>query len=1170
MSSNFAGRQILSGADHDGPRWPGGRQVLSRTEQIARVFPDLQFAWVENRQNLRDRLTLTIRLRGLRAGADLQAAMMERALAVADLAENNYVPGMILSVVLNYMERVNAVRRPRYDFENRPMHLRGRFRDIVEVAQDLPAQLLETMAGMLNSSANIDLANLSIDLNFDRPLEARAGKIPAYMLKSIDAPVDGLEEFDPTDGLCAFESIAWQLFRREEIRKLWTGDFSWFKMTRFDRLLAKPYRDVRPLTHNAQCIMRECSMTNWPMYNNYENGANQFILKQPKYQILIFAPSKQLISRHKGMLCDGQLDSTMIFFSTLGGRHIAPIKSLRKFFGYRGTNKFCPHCLKFKPVHVCMETDIQCIHCCLYFKSSEDLRIHCKPDRMRQFKCNKCEKEFVNESCQQAHQCTRRFKIICDQCHRAKDENHVCGSHKCTVCLKDQMRNHRCFMQKPDIEDGEKTAQECGKNYYAFDVESMFTRQPDGSDKHHVNLVVLMRCFSDEPPLVFNSLHEFVSWIENLSCSVKLFAHNLKGYDARLVFDFLFENNRLPQNISWRGSKIMKMSYGRAQFMDTLLHLPSSLAGLPKMFGMDETQFKKGFFPYKFNLQENQNYTGPIPDVLFFDPDGMSPKSREKFMQWHLEERDKPYDFRKELVDYCINDTLILKKAIELYMVKQMEFKPIDPFSCTTIASYAMKIYQMYYMPADQIAILRKHEHDDIARSMHGGRTDVRCLLREWTPEEIVSGHYGVYQDVQSLYPTVQFYDDLPAGVPKRKEFGQNNQPTLFELKEVFGFVCCDIKPTKYLHHPVLVESRDNKLLAHLQPMENAVIPTPELKLALENGYVVTRVYWWYEFTPSRTLFKPYFQDFLKAKIHASGMPRWVQTDEDWQEFHRRHAEMGIALERDKMLSNPGAKIGAKLLLNSLWGKFGENSVYSRYCSIDMDTHYDQYMGIENRWYAGDIDINHRRYTQDGNRMYMIYTPVERQETDNNVFERLRLARVNMAIASFVTSHARCRLWQEMNKLGKRVLYHDTDSIIYERDPQSYNIPIGRYLGEWEDESDGKPIVSFVSTGPKCYTIVTQNNDGTVDGQSKVKGVTLNYMNQQKIDYSSMKKLVLGQLDWILTDSLLFKYNIRANTMVTCMVKKLYKETYNKGIKGNNYRVYPFGSEQFIDILADR
>lgn len=68
----------------------------------------------------------------------------------------------------------------------------------------------------------------------------------------------------------------------------------------------------------------------------------------------------------------------------------------------------------------------------------------------------------------------------------------------------------------------------------------------------------------------------------------------------------------------------------------------------------------------------------------------------------------------------------------------------------------------------------------------------------------------------------------------------------------------------------------------------------------------------------------------------------------------------------------------------------------------------------------------------------------------------------NIFIAAFTTAYARLKLYTEVEKLGRDVLYHDTDSIIYAstgfNDP-----PLGCFLGEFTDELDGDVITKFVS-----------------------------------------------------------------------------------------------------------
>jgi hypothetical protein len=150
------------------------------------------------------------------------------------------------------------------------------------------------------------------------------------------------------------------------------------------------------------------------------------------------------------------------------------------------------------------------------------------------------------------------------------------------------------------------------------------------------------------------------------------------------------------------------------------------------------------------------------------------------------------------------------------------------------------------------------------------------------------------------------------------------------------------------------------------------------------------------------------------------------------------------------------------------------------------------------------------------------------------------------------------------------VLYHDTDSIIYELRPGAYNIPEGRYLGEWEDETDGCPIVKFVSTGPKCYSYAARKPDGTLKEECKVKGITLTSENASLVNFESMKKLVKGELENIATRLLSFKYDRRIGEITTADIIKQFIFTYEKGFidreegSPTQWKVFPFGFEKFL------
>ena len=63
---------------------------------------------------------------------------------------------------------------------------------------------------------------------------------------------------------------------------------------------------------------------------------------------------------------------------------------------------------------------------------------------------------------------------------------------------------------------------------------------------------------------------------------------------------------------------------------------------------------------------------------------------------------------------------------------------------------------------------------------------------------------------------------------------------------------------------------------------------------------------------------------FLNLK--SAGYPGWAQTEEQKQQYVRDYFDKeGITLDPLLIEKNPGRKATAKLMLNSFWGKFGEN-----------------------------------------------------------------------------------------------------------------------------------------------------------------------------------------------------------------------------------------------------
>jgi hypothetical protein len=94
------------------------------------------------------------------------------------------------------------------------------------------------------------------------------------------------------------------------------------------------------------------------------------------------------------------------------------------------------------------------------------------------------------------------------------------------------------------------------------------------------------------------------------------------------------------------------------------------------------------------------------------------------------------------------------------------------------------------------------------------------------------------------------------------------------------------------------------------------------------------------------------------------------------------------------------------------------------------------------------------------------------------------------------------------------VLYYDTDSVIFVSRENDWEPPIGDFLGDLTDEmADYGPeshITELVSAGPKYYAYKFWcGNDGKFDTVCKVKGVTLHYENSGRVNFETIKSIVL-------------------------------------------------------------
>ena len=122
--------------------------------------------------------------------------------------------------------------------------------------------------------------------------------------------------------------------------------------------------------------------------------------------------------------------------------------------------------------------------------------------------------------------------------------------------------------------------------------------------------------------------------------------------------------------------------------IDSAQFFLAQLKSLPKQFGLDTSDFKKGFFPYKFDTPEHWNHVGKFPDISYYAPNEMSRAEALEIKTWHQQQQDKVFNFRKEMVDYCLQDVRILLSAVQVAVREDLNLMEFDGMAeCCTIAS---------------------------------------------------------------------------------------------------------------------------------------------------------------------------------------------------------------------------------------------------------------------------------------------------------------------------------------------------------------------------------------------------------------------------------------------------------------------------------------------------
>ena len=182
--------------------------------------------------------------------------------------------------------------------------------------------------------------------------------------------------------------------------------------------------------------------------------------------------------------------------------------------------------------------------------------------------------------------------------------------------------------------------------------------------------------------------------------------HNLKGFDGNFILRELYLQQRSVTTQLTVGAKVLSFTSGPLVFKDSCF-LPMPLTSFPGTFGI--TELKKGYFPHAFNVPENQSYVGRIPDVEFYDPEGMKDlKAKDQFERWHADQvsRGVEFDFQKEMEEYYKSDVALLQAGCEAFCAQFATNVGFNPMvHCVTIASACNLYWRREHLEPDCIAV---------------------------------------------------------------------------------------------------------------------------------------------------------------------------------------------------------------------------------------------------------------------------------------------------------------------------------------------------------------------------------------------------------------------------------------------------------------------------------
>lgn len=436
--------------------------------------------------------------------------------------------------------------------------------------------------------------------------------------------------------------------------------------------------------------------------------------------------------------------------------------------------------------------------------------------------------------------------------------------------------------------------------------------------------------------------------------------------------------------------------------------------------------------------------------------------------------RDNLKSFMK--TNYKLFKQYLKEDVINLYLIMK-KFKAL-PYICDceaiTTASQALKVYKKFFSPK----IHNDSSGEEFIRNAYyGGRCEI---FKDY-------GENLFYYDFNSLYPSVMKNNKFPITKPIYTLEYKKNYLGIYKVK-------VNIKKNTYLTNIPFRDLQNKKLLFPVGCFET-YLTSVEIEECKKDGILLNIIEGYY-FEKDDFIFSEYVDTFTELKTTA------------------------------KNENNEGLYLLSKLLLNSLYGKFGQRRECKEYFILDKLKNFDDI-------YPVNEDLG-----------------IFAKDTINESKD------IKPSIAVFVTAYARLELYRVMKGLiknGNEIFYCDTDSIITNADIKTMDelkITVSEtILGALKLENEIKKAVFIL---PKVYGLINQDNKEVIHVKGFQDSFTFNDLlkHKNKTKIISEKRKSLGGL----------KTNIRrAKKIRECFtMEKQINSEYDKRkiIKNNSTPVY--------------